>query len=92
MAGICIIEGCGRYADKIIGVRLRRELEGRNAIWAPDTEAYLCDEHAAQGYDVRIELTPRDDKTVRTVVSNADGDVIEHLHTITKPVNTDDPQ
>ena len=90
MAGNCLF--CGRPADKIIGLRLRRQLEKGNAIWSPDTDAYLCDEHAASGYDVDITFTPRNDRTVHTVVKDGNGNQVAHNHTITKPVNTDDPQ
>ena len=90
MSGTCIIDGCGRAADKIIGVRLRRELDQLSAIWAHNTNAYLCDEHAAMGYDVEVKFTPRDDITIRTFVGDGSGDPVVRLKEITKPVNFDD--
>ncbi|AMG53235.1 hypothetical protein R4R77_004684 [Citrobacter amalonaticus] len=87
MSGTCIIDGCGRHADKIIGVRLRRELDNLSAIWAHNTNAYLCDEHAAMGFDVEVTFTPRDDKTIRTSVSDGRGSPVVRLREITKPVN-----
>lgn len=85
MAGRCIF--CGDPADKIIGLRLRRQADGGSAIWAPDTDAYLCDAHAANGYNVEINFTPRTDRVVQTRVSSSTGGPVIHNHTITKSVN-----
>ncbi|MDX6916519.1 hypothetical protein R9X49_15525 [Pectobacterium carotovorum] len=87
MSGTCIISGCGRLANKIIGVRLRRELDDLSAIWAHNTNAYLCDEHAAMGYEVEVTFTPREDNTIRTVVSDGGTDQVVRLFEITNPVN-----
>lgn len=87
MSGTCIISGCGRLANKIIGVRLRRELDDLSAIWAHNTNAYLCDEHAAMGYEVEVTFTPRADNTIRTVVSDGGTDQVVRLFEITNPVN-----
>ncbi|WP_311763165.1 MULTISPECIES: hypothetical protein [Proteus] len=88
MSGSCIV--CGEFADKIIGIRLRRELDGLSAIWAPNTTAYLCDNHAGDGYDINIEFIPRDDTTIRTSVHYGDNPAVVRLHSISKPVNLDD--
>ncbi len=87
MSGICIIEGCGKPANKIIGVRLRRELDDLSAIWAQNTNAYLCDEHAAMGYEVDVKFTPREDHTIKTTVSNGGSEPVVRLFEITNPVN-----
>ncbi|CDG99389.1 hypothetical protein XBP1_940001 [Xenorhabdus bovienii str. puntauvense] len=88
MSGQCII--CKRIADKVIGIRLRRELDKLSAIWAPNTKAYLCDEHAAIGYDIDIAFTPRSDKTIKTSVTSGNNPPITRIHSISKPVNWDD--
>ncbi|EMG5799424.1 TPA: hypothetical protein ACJFUB_004227 [Yersinia enterocolitica] len=90
MAGTCIVNGCDKYADKVFGVRLRREHDRGTAIWAPNTTAYICDDHAACGFDVEVNLTIRNDKTVKTSVSESGGNAVVRLHDITKPVNPDD--
>ncbi|WP_333881316.1 hypothetical protein [Atlantibacter hermannii] len=87
MAGICIIDGCERLGDKIIGVRLRREHDKLSAIWAHNTNAYLCDDHAAMGFDVDVRFTPRNDITIRTSVSDGVKAAVVRLREITKPVN-----
>lgn len=87
MSGPCIIDGCTRLGDKIIGVRLRREHDRLSAIWAHNTNAYLCDEHAAMGFDVEVRFTPRADKTIRTVVGDGGKPPVVRLREITKPVN-----
>lgn len=90
MSGKCIIKGCDRMGDKIIGVRLRRELDDLSAIWGPNSNAYLCDDHAAMGWDIDVNFTPRDDKTIKTSVHNDDEEPVVRLWDIRKPVNKDD--
>jgi hypothetical protein len=41
----CLIPGCTNNAENNISIRCRRT--DTSAIWAPNTEAYLCDIHAA---------------------------------------------
>lgn len=67
----CIISGCKNRADNVFGVRLRNPLT--NAIWAPNTDAMICDEHAVSGIKVTIVLEATTDKKVTTSVSNTDG-------------------
>ncbi len=90
MSGNCIV--CGGFADKVIGIRLRREMDKLTAIWAPNTKAYLCDEHAGIGYDIDIEFTPRDDKQIITSVHSGTNDPTVRYHNISKPVNWDDEE
>ncbi|HEM7186418.1 hypothetical protein AHYW_001799 [Providencia manganoxydans] len=88
MSGNCIV--CGEFADKVIGIRLRRELDKLSAIWAPNTKAYLCDTHAGIGYDINIEFIPREDTTIKTEVSSNGNTPVVRIHNISKPVNWDD--
>jgi hypothetical protein len=67
----CIITGCPNPAPHNIGVRLRRE--DTSAIWAPNTHAFLCDDHAAGGMTVEVILTPNTSGEITTIVSDGGG-------------------
>jgi len=67
----CIISGCTNRATNNISIRLRRE--NTSAIWAPNTEAYLCNEHAAMGFTVNVTLSARQDHNLETIVSSPGG-------------------
>ena len=61
----CIIPGCTNPALSRIGVRCRVMLEGSRksktrAHWAPETTAWLCDEHATAGMGMLLVLRPND--------------------------------
>ena len=62
-----VIPGCLNYAPHNLGVRLRRP--DTTAIWAPNTEAFLCDTHAAQGMIITIILEPTTTGQIETKVS-----------------------
>ena len=63
----CLIPNCQNDATNNIAIRLRRS--DTTAIWAPNSEAHLCDAHAAQGYTINIQLTPIQTNTITTNVS-----------------------
>lgn len=69
----CLIPNCPNDAIYYLGVRLRRPANDHRpsgtAIWAPDCDAYLCEEHASQGYSINVQLTPVASRTITTVVS-----------------------
>ena len=48
----CIIEGCQNEGKHNFGVRLRRP--NTRAIWAPNTDAFVCDFHASRGMRVTV--------------------------------------
>jgi hypothetical protein len=48
----CIVPGCARDAQNNLGVRLRRP--DTSAIWAPNTEAFVCDYHALSGAQIEV--------------------------------------
>ncbi len=75
----CLIPGCKNDATHNIGIRCRRP--DTSAIWAPNTNGYLCDVHADQGYEIDITLTPKSDKSITTNV-NAGG----QTHSRTTPI------
>jgi hypothetical protein len=60
----CIVPGCVREGRNNLGVRLRRP--DTSAIWAPNTEAYVCDVHAESGVRVTVlyEATTSDEVEV----------------------------
>lgn len=78
----CIISGCRNVATNAFGVRLRNV--DTNAIWAPNTEAMICDEHAVCGIRVTIDLQPTDTGYVETVVSSAGGAPVRRSLRITR--------
>jgi len=63
----CIIAGCNNAANNNFGVRGRRP-DG-TAIWAPNTEAFLCDDHAVQGLRITITLAPTNSGQIETEVN-----------------------
>ncbi len=67
----CIIPGCNNVADHNLGVRLRRP--DTSAIWAPNTEAYLCDEHAESGLRIQVIIEPTQTGNIETEVSSPPG-------------------
>ena len=48
----CVVPNCARDAQNNLGVRLRRP--DTSAIWAPNTEAFVCDYHAESGALVTV--------------------------------------
>jgi hypothetical protein len=68
---LCIISGCKNQADNVFGVRLRNP--DTNAIWAPNTAALICDQHAISGIKVTVLLEETSDKKVTTTVRNTNG-------------------
>jgi len=62
----CVIPGCNNRAPHNLSVRLRRP--NTSAIWAPNTEAFLCNVHAAQGLKVTIILEPTETHSIETRV------------------------
>ena len=62
----CIIEGCQNEGVNNFGVRLRRP--NTSAVWAPNTEAYICDFHASRGLRVIVFLEPTEHSELETIV------------------------
>lgn len=60
----CIIQGCTNVAKHYIGVRLRRP--NTSAIWAANTNAYVCRHHASQGLEITIILRPTNTGRIET--------------------------
>jgi len=62
----CIFPGCREEAKHTLGIRLRRP--DTTAIWAPNTDACLCDRHATQGIAITILLEATNTGRVETRV------------------------
>lgn len=57
----CVV--CGERAEVALGIRAR--YENTNAVWAPNTGAYLCSLHAVSGLEVTIVVVAARDGHVR---------------------------
>lgn len=77
----CIIDGCTKEGVHNIGIRCRRP--DTTAIWAPNTCAYLCDEHAEQGCIIDILITPTLDGKIQTNVKSSCRKTASRIMTIT---------
>ena len=69
----CIIDGCPNNARHRLGVRLRRPRGPLTAIWAPDLNANLCDDHAVSGMSIEIILTPTNTHQIETETHSPGG-------------------
>lgn len=80
MYGGCIVPGCSRDGRNKLGVRCRVWHHSGNAphgkgktgaLWAPDAEAYLCDEHAMGGGQITLLFEPdrSEQITVRAIAA-----------------------
>jgi hypothetical protein len=62
----CAIPGCRKPGKHRLGIRCRvwqepSPVDGKHrtdALWAPDTDAFLCDEHAMGGMDMTLLIEP----------------------------------
>jgi len=69
----CIVPGCNNNANKKLGIRLRRPAQSDRAsvgtgIWAPETGAFICDQHAVAGWRIIILMEPTTTGEVSTSV------------------------
>lgn len=76
----CIISGCPNLAEHNLGVRLRRP--DTSAIWAPNTEAFLCDDHAGNGLRITVILEPTGTGEIETRIFAA-GNTVSRTTPIT---------
>lgn len=63
----CVITGCRNEGRHNLSVRLRRP--NTSAIWAPNTDGFLCDEHATSGVRITMVVGATNSGTVDTVIS-----------------------
>ena len=62
----CIFEDCGDPGVHNLGVRLRRS--DTTAIWAPNTNAMVCNYHAGRGMRIIVQLESIEERVVETRV------------------------
>jgi hypothetical protein len=62
----CIVPGCTHEAQNNLSVRLRRP--NTSAIWAPNTEAFVCDVHAASGARIHVLYEATESQEIETHV------------------------
>ena len=64
----CIFEGCDRPGLHNFAVRLRRP--DTTAIWAPNTNALVCNYHAGRGMRITVHLESIEEHVVETRVQS----------------------
>jgi hypothetical protein len=69
----CIVPACSAEAANNLGIRLRRP--DTTAIWAPNTDAYVCDVHARKGALVHVYYETSDDDQVEVHVHGSTHEV-----------------
>ena len=52
----CLIPGCPNNARNKLAIRCRKP--STLAVWAPDSQAYLCKQHAEGGVDIVVTVEP----------------------------------
>jgi hypothetical protein len=86
----CIVPGCTREGRNKLGVRCRVSHSGAApvagkaksyALWSPDADAFLCDQHAMGGAHVTILFEPDNSKQTTVKVIAA-----AHAEERTKPI------
>jgi hypothetical protein len=76
----CLIPGCGNPARNKLGLRCRKPTT--RAVWAPDSEAYLCKQHAEGGVHITVMIEPAQTKTVTVTY----GSGTQHAPSRTTPI------
>ena len=79
----CVISGCENLADNNFSVRLRRA--DTRAIWAPNTAAFVCDEHAVQGLKITVLLEATTTGKIQTKVGGDGTPTVSRTTKITNP-------
>lgn len=75
----CIIPGCPQEGRNKLGVRCRVWHDEHptktktSAVWAPDADAYLCDEHASSGGTVRLSFEPDNSGEITVLTATRTG-------------------
>ena len=78
----CIFPNCPNPGNHNFSVRLRRP--DTTAIWAPNTQAYVCDDHAAQGVRITVVLEPTQTANVETHIVATDGSIVDRTTPIVR--------
>jgi hypothetical protein len=64
----CLVPGCTNNARNRLAIRCRKP--STLAVWAPDSDAYLCKQHAEQGVSIVVDVTPTTNKTVEVAYTS----------------------
>lgn len=64
MRHYCVVPGCDADGRHALTLRIRRP--DTSAIAAPNTNAWLCDEHAESGLEIDISVKPNTRGTIET--------------------------
>ena len=80
----CLV--CGKDAYNALGIRCRRA--NTTAVWAPNLDAYLCDEHVKSGCEMAISYAPTTDGVVTTTITGPKGHVSTALRIGSKRKHT----
>jgi hypothetical protein len=76
----CAVPGCPRKGRNRLGIRCRIAHDGpspvlgkgkTDALWAPDADAYLCNEHALSGAHVTLLFEPDHSQEITVKVIGA---------------------
>ena len=70
----CIIPGCAQNATNNISVRARPPQT--NAIWAPQSNAYLCETHVRSGARITVLVEATDTGRIETRVHGVQEPVV----------------
>lgn len=93
---MCVVPGCERPGKNKLGVRCRvwhepSPVPGKtktSALWAPDADAFLCDDHALGGAHITLIFEPNDSgETAIRVIAAPKGD--ERTRPIKQPSEKD---
>jgi hypothetical protein len=91
----CIVPGCRKDGINKLGVRCRVWHDGpylhgkgkTGALWAPDADAFLCDEHALGGATITLLYEPDGSKQTTVRVIGA-----KHVEGRVRPIKSDGAQ
>ena len=64
----CLVPGCTEEARNRLAIRCRKP--STRAVWAPDSDAFLCRKHAEQGVSVTVDVTPTTTSTVEVTYTS----------------------
>lgn len=67
----CIFPNCPNLGNHDFSALLHKL--NADAIWSPNTEAYVCDDHAVQGVRITVVLEPTQTTNVETHIVATNG-------------------
>jgi hypothetical protein len=73
----CLVPGCTNEARNRIGIRLRKP--STRAVWAPNTDAFLCKQHAEAGVRLTLDVAPTNTGEVDATITTSGTVVAERV-------------